>query len=352
MRKVGKSLFAAVAAIVAAMMLVSCGGGNNQKIKVAVFQGDGGAATCIRETVAALSLDEDMEVRIVHSSDIAAGVLDSLDAIVIPGGGGSRQYLSLGQTNMALITCMALTGARAIDREHDNRGHGMAKMTLNKEGKKIFHELAKEDTSYVFYYEGPVFVESDVPYTSFGTMESDVHEEGGAPANMTDGKPFLTGNDYGKGKVFTVVGHPEATPGKMWMVPRMVRWTLGKPLKTYPAEVLTPPVAPEEILMSVDDLRYESQCFQTFLYGTAQEKVAALGWLEDHYSWDCKTWLQGLLYDASPQVRARAAKYIEAIQYLPYEADLKAALLRENDTKARAAMQQALDALAALRPWK
>ena len=51
-------------------------------------------------------------------------------------------------------------------------------------------------------------------------------------------------------------------------------------------------------------------------------------------------------------MRARAAKYIEAIQYLPYEADLKAALLRENDTKARAAMQQALDALAALRPWK
>ena len=308
--------------IMSVVLLASCGQG--QKIKVAVFQGDGGAATCIRETVAALSLDEDMEVRIVHSSDIAAGVLDSLDAIVIPGGGGSRQYLSLGQTNMALIkdfvhrgggavgicagaylfsntpdyTCMALTGARAIDREHDN--------------KKIFHELAKEDTSYVFYYEGPVFVESDVPYTSFGTMESDVHEEGGAPAGMTNGKPFLTGNDYGKGKVFTVVGHPEATPGKMWMVPRMVRWTLGKPLKTYPAEVLTPPVAPEEILMSVDDLRYESQCFQTFLYGTAQEKVAALGWLEDHYSWDCKTWLQGLLYDASPQVRARAAKYIEA----------------------------------------
>ena len=361
--------------IMSVVLLASCGEG--QKIKVAVFQGDGGAATCIRETVAALSLDEDMEVRIVHSSDIASGVLDSLDAIVIPGGGGSRQYLSLGQTNMALIkdfvhrgggavgicagaylfsntpdyTCMALTGARAIDREHDNRGHGMAKMTLNKEGKKIFHELAKEDTSYVFYYEGPVFVESDVPYTSFGTMESDVHEEGGAPAGMTNGKPFLTGNDYGKGKVFTVVGHPEATPGKMWMVPRMVRWTLGKPLKTYPREVLTPPVAPEEILMSVDDLRYESQCFQTFLYGTAQEKVAALGWLEDHYSWDCKTWLQGLLYDASPQVRARAAKYIGEIQYLPYEADLNAALLRENDARARVAMQQALDALAALRPW-
>ena len=96
------------------MMLVSCGGGNNQKIKVAVFQGDGGAATCIRETVAALSLDEDMEVRIVHSSDIAAGVLDSLDAIVIPGGGGSRQYLSLGQTNMALIKDFVHRGGGAV----------------------------------------------------------------------------------------------------------------------------------------------------------------------------------------------------------------------------------------------
>lgn len=360
--------------LISSLLVISCS--SNRKIRVAVFQGDGGSAICIRETVAALSLDEGMEVRIIHSSDIASGVLDSLDAIVIPGGGGSRQYLNLGQTNMALIkdfvlrgggavgicagaylfsntpdyTCMALTGARAIDREHDNRGHGMAKMTLNADGKKIFHELAREDTSYVFYYEGPVFVESEVPYKSFGTMESDVHEEGNAPAGMTNGKPFLTGNDYGQGKVFCVVGHPEATPGKMWMVPRMVRWVTGKPLKTYPEEVLTPPVKPEEILMGIDDLRYEAQCFQTFLYGSEQEKVAALGWLEDHYSWDCKTWLQGLLYDASPKVRARAAKYIENIQYLPYEEDLRAALLRENDTKTRAAIQHAIDALAALRP--
>ena len=164
MQLIRKNMKRLLLIIMSVVLLASCGEG--QKIKVAVFQGDGGAATCIRETVAALSLDEDMEVRIVHSSDIAAGVLDSLDAIVIPGGGGSRQYLSLGQTNMALIkdfvhrgggavgicagaylfsntpdyTCMALTGARAIDREHDNRGHGMAKMTLNKEGKKIFHE--------------------------------------------------------------------------------------------------------------------------------------------------------------------------------------------------------------------
>ena len=98
--------------IMSVVLLVSCGEG--QKIKVAVFQGDGGAATCIRETVAALSLDEDMEVRIVHSSDIASGVLDSLDAIVIPGGGGSRQYLNLGQTNMALIKDFVHRGGGAV----------------------------------------------------------------------------------------------------------------------------------------------------------------------------------------------------------------------------------------------
>ena len=36
--------------IMSVVLLASCGEG--QKIKVAVFQGDGGAATCIRETVA------------------------------------------------------------------------------------------------------------------------------------------------------------------------------------------------------------------------------------------------------------------------------------------------------------
>ena len=54
----------------------------SEKIAVGVFEGHGGAQTCIWETVAALRIDPQMEVRVITSSDIACGIIDSLEAIV------------------------------------------------------------------------------------------------------------------------------------------------------------------------------------------------------------------------------------------------------------------------------
>lgn len=347
---------------------------SEESIKVGLFSGDGGAASCIRETEAALSLDPGIDVSIITSSDIANGILDELDAIVIPGGGGSRQYLNLGGENHKRIkefiengggavgicagaylfsetpgyASLDLNGAMAIDIEHDNRGHGMAEFTLNEAGRKIFPELSLEDTCFVMYYEGPVFVKNEsspVEYMTFAIMESDVHEEGNAPENMTNGKPFFIGNYFGKGKVFSSIAHPEATPGMMWMIPRMVRWTLDEPFVGYPANAMTPVRRPYEILMSEEDLRYESSLYNVFLYGPSQKKLLALDWLQSHYSWDAKTWLQGLLYDSSPEVRARAARYIAETHYLAFLKDLKAAYMNENDSEARKAMKEALDYL-------
>ncbi len=85
-------------------------------------------------------------------------------------------------------------GAQAIDIEHDNRGHGISKFTLTDEGKKIFPEIAKRDTLFVMYYEGPVFIKKEndtISYETLAIMESDVHEEGNAPKNMTNNKPFF-----------------------------------------------------------------------------------------------------------------------------------------------------------------
>jgi len=119
------------------------------------------------------------------------------------------------------------------------------------------------------YYEGPVFVnnESDtVEYQTHAIMESDVHEEGNAPKNMTNGKPFFTAKPVrGKGGCFSSIAHPEATPGMMWMIPRMVRWALDMPIVEYTNEVVKPDLFEKEILMSVADLREESKCFDTFL---------------------------------------------------------------------------------------
>ncbi len=352
---------------------------NNTTYKVGVFDGHGGAQTCIWEAYNAISVDPDMTPYYVTSADIADGILDNLDALLIPGGGGSRQYLNLGKVNEEKIkkfvadgngiigicagayllsntpeySCFAMNGAKAIDIEHDNRGHGICKFTLNENGKKIFPQLADRDTCYVMYYEGPVYVESDndsIKYNVFATMESDVHEEGNAPKNMTNNKPFIIGNDYGKGKVISCIAHPEATPGMIWMIPSMVRWSINAEPINYKDEVVNPNVFNKEILMSIDDLRKESSLFKVFLYGTAEEKIEALDWLQDHHSWDAKRWIQGLLYDKDASVRVRASKYIADINYLQYLDDVKAIYNNETNPEVKNSIKVNLDKLNNLLP--
>ena len=357
----------------------SMGVGN--KVRVGVFQGNGGAQTCIWETIASIQLDPDMAVRTITTGDIANGVLKDLDAIIIPGGEGTTQYMNLGEENMERIrnfirsgkgavgicagaylftdtpgyACMHINGGKAIDIEHDNRGHGISAFSLTAEGKKLFPELAKRDKSYVMYYEGPVLVKSDnipLPYTTMAIMETDVHEEGNAPANMTNNRPFFIANGYGKGRVFSSISHPEATPGMMWMIPRMVRWTLRMPVVAYSKRVVNPDLYNREILMTKDDLRKERGYYRTFLYGSPKEKIAALDWLQACRSWDAKRWVQGLLFDNSPAVRERAARFIAETDYLPFLSDLEAACRVERDEQTKQSMMRHLEHLKALLPHK
>lgn len=348
------------------------------KIRVAVFEGHGGAQTCIWETMSALSLDPGIEAKTVTTSDIANGVLDEMDVLVVPGGGGSRQYLNLGAENHERIkafvksgkgavgicagaylfsntpeySCLAINGAQAIDIEHDNRGHGISKFTLNEKGKEIFPELANIDTCYVMYYEGPVFIDNQVDtiqFTELATMQSDVHEEGDAPKNMTNNKPFFICNEYGSGRVFSTIAHPEATPGMMWMIPRMVRWAADKPFVDYKTGAVNPNVFNKEILMTINDLRTESGKFKVFLYGKPEEKVEAMDWLQGRNSWEAKRWVQGLLFDGSEVVRLRAAKYISEMHYLHYLNDLQAAYNTEADSITKINIKPYLDNLKGLR---
>ena len=374
-----RKTFFIIAMCLVGLSVWSMGVGN--KVRVGVFQGNGGAQTCIWETIASIQLDPEMTVRTITTGDIANGVLRDLDAIIIPGGEGVTQYMNLGEENMERIrnfirsgkgavgicagaylftdtpgyACMHINGGKAIDIEHDNRGHGISAFSLTAEGKKLFPELAKRDKSYVMYYEGPVLVKSDsipLPYTTMAIMETDVHEEGNAPANMTNNRPFFIANEYGKGRVFSSISHPEATPGMMWMIPRMVRWTLRMPVVAYSKRVVNPDLYNREILMTKDDLRKERGYYRTFLYGSPKEKIAALDWLQACRSWDAKRWVQGLLFDNTPAVRERAARFIAETDYLPFLSDLEAACRVERDEQTKQSMMRHFEHLKALLPHK
>ena len=102
--------------------------------------------------------------------------------------------------------------------------------------------------------------------------------------------------------------------------------------------------------MSYADLRQESGYFRTFLYGTAEEKIAALDWLQAKHSWDAKRWIQGLLFDGDASVRVMAAQYIADIHYITYLPDMRAAYKSEKDEAVKAQIKEQLDKLEALLP--
>lgn len=369
-------------ASVVAMLLVACGGEKQgqettavkgDKLQVAVFQGHGGSETCVWEAMAAVEMDSSLEARLLTTKDIAAGKLSEVDVLIVPGGGGSRQYLNMGSagreavqqfvrngggyvgicagayliTDTPKYSSLAMSGAQAIDIEHDNRGRGIVKVTLTEEGKGLFPEVADQDTLYIMYYEGPVVLpnpESQTKYTSFATMESDVHVEGDAPADMTNGKSFLYIAEYGNGKTASVVGHPEATPGMQWMISKLVH-------KVSPREVepqlnskfVDPSKFGQEILMTAERRQKESESFQSFLYGGDVEQVLALDWLMQNNSWDAKRWIQGLLFDKRKDMRYSVANWLGWSLYRMYLPDLQIAHDKETDPEVKAAMASAIE---------
>lgn len=341
---------------------------DSSKLRIGILEAHGGAQSCVWEAFEAIALDAEMVPQYVSPAQIASGALDSLDALVIPGGGGARQWLNLNHSNHTLLeqyvrnggtivgicagayllsstpnyACLRLSGLRAIDIEHDNRGHGLARVSLTDAGKELFPELSKQDTLLVYYYEGPVIdtvgwqrVSDSLALINFATMHSDVHTEGNAPSNMTNERPFIVGSSLGKGRTVSVVGHPEFTPGVRWMIPRLTRWALGLPLGTYPAAAVKPTLHEKECLFTQEMLHHEAALYDTLLYGTPDQRIAALEWLKKHHSWDAQRWVQGLLYDSCANVRQAATRYILETEYTHYLPDLKAAQLKEKDPQTK-----------------
>ena len=87
---------------------------SEERIRVGVFDGYGGAQTCVWEAVEAVKVDPAMEVETVTPSQIASRALDRLDVLIIPGGGGSRQFLTLGAENHERIRRFIESGKGAL----------------------------------------------------------------------------------------------------------------------------------------------------------------------------------------------------------------------------------------------
>ena len=274
---------------------------NKQLINVGVYNGNGASPICVIETMEALKIDQGINPIEISAIDIVNEKLDNIDCIIFPGGSGSKEYNSMGQLaaekvkefakqknkgivgicagGYLLSTTPTYPNLKVLDvphiRKYYDRGRGLIGFKLNDEGKKIFYELKNSDSLYVQYYDGPIF-ENTKGLNVLGTINSDIATHKGYPHNFTQGKPSFFTKDYGKGKVFVSVGHPEATAGMRWMIPRMARWVTNNKLITYKNDLIRPELNTKEILFYKDTKKLEAQLFWKLSNEDINETVGIL----------------------------------------------------------------------------
>ena len=346
---------------------------SQETIRVGVFDKNGDSPWCITDALEALRIDPDMQAEVVRASQIMSGELDKFDAIVFPGGSGRSETQSLGDAGMETLVTMVkekgkavvgicagayimtetpnypsldLNGCEAIDIEHDNRGHGLSKFSLTKEGKEIFPELKDREISFCQYYEGPVLVpaKSGAKFMELATMLSDVHTVEGTPANMTNNRPFVVAAQVGKGRVASFVGHPECTPGMRWMLPRMVRWTCNKKLISYPENVVRPNFFKNEIIYTKEIKSLQTK-YHKQLSGTKAEKLEGIEKVIELACWSSKKWIPGMLRDMDADVRLKASWALIQLERTDAIPDLEAAVMTETDKNIKIELEKNLKTL-------
>ncbi len=342
-------------------------------IKVGVFDKNGDSPDCITDALEALKIDKDIEPRVVSAAEIMLGDADDIDVFLFPGGSGRSETGSLGELGQQKVVelvkqgkgivgicagayiltetpdypSLALSGGEAIDIAHDNRGHGLVKFSVTEAGKKIFPELTNQEIYFSQYYEGPVLIPakgSQYKYESLATMLSDVHTVEGAPANMTNNRPFIIITDVEKGKTASVVGHPENTPGMRWIVPRLVRVVAGKELVSYNENVVRPEIYTNEILYT-NELSKQQRTAYNNLIKSKEEKLKAMQDIVDMSAWSAKKWIPPMMRDNDFDVRLLAAKLTVYLERTDAINDLKAAVKNESNPENKRLLQEQLQLL-------
>ena len=341
------------------------------KLKVAVFKGNGAGAISVIETIEALHIDSGIFAQAISAAEIQAGKLSNFDALVFPGGSGSKELNNLGKKGKQIVDhfireegkgivgiCaggyllsstsgypnLQIASSVHIDRAHYNRGRGLIEFTLSKEGKVVFPELANK-RSFAQYYDGPILVQSDSTkgeYQEMATYVSDIHPDNFAPSGITPGKTFSLNEEVGKGKVFIIAGHPESTPGMRWMIPRMARWVCNSELVSYDKRWVRPEINDSVLLFTKARRKFEKKLFWQLFNEDAKVQIKAMNELYDLRSRPAVRWYIGLLRDQNAETRSRAAQLLMQTEYSYAIEDLIEAAKVEEDQKVKETIEKAI----------
>lgn len=227
--------------------------GADTPVRVAVFKG-AGVGSSSENLIEALksAAGGNFEVSRITGEEIRGGQLATVDVLVQPGGSGSRQGKSLGESGCAAVrkyvregggylgVCggaylatndyswsLKLIDAKVLDRKHWARGTGTVTLQLSPQGSDFFEHNGREMA--IYYGQGPLLArrewdDPEVPdYESLAIYATEIAKNG-APQGVMAGTSAAVRCEYGNGRVFCFSPHPELTQGLHHLIPLAVNW--------------------------------------------------------------------------------------------------------------------------------
>ncbi len=342
-------------------------------IIVGVFNGNGASTVCVLETLEALKIDKGINGVEISASDISSDKIKEFDAIIFPGGSGSKEVNNLGKMGVKNIhkfvkdgkgvvgicagaymmmstegyPSLQLSNVNHIDRAHYNRGRGLVEFTLTEKGYDIFPEL-KDNKMFLQYYDGPVMQLKDSSvssYTELGKYVTDITPDNYAPSGIAPGNTFLFTENLGEGKIIAIAGHPESTPGMRWIVPRMARIVTNSELISYDSFFVRPEINDKAILFDKALRKVEKKLFWNLMNDTSEVIISAMNELHSYRSRPAVRWAIGLLRHEDAKVRERAAYLLKETEYSFALPDLEVAFKTETNMDAKNQMKETIEML-------
>jgi putative intracellular protease/amidase len=227
-------------------------------VKTGVYVSKGLSGGGAMEWMRLVKASPELELTLVDSDLICAGVLDSLDMLVMPGGSSPAIKRALGTNGTARIkdfirrgggyigTC---AGCCLLMEEAPDPSRGINVMPFYRSGSKgrFLMPIALNDagaaamglkagTYSVQYSHGPILEPSKAPiegakFEVWGTNRSDSGRHGTGPEMY--GRAAIVGGTYGKGKVFVTSCHPEYYESSRVLVRGAFRYVTGRDV-TFP----------------------------------------------------------------------------------------------------------------------
>jgi glutamine amidotransferase PdxT len=238
--------------------LLSCGAvvaGEPAKIRLALYD-DAGASTSKEKLVVAVQQDARFEIERLKAEDIRAGKLPGFRAVLLPGGSGSKQGNTLGETGREEIrkfvrggggyigVCagaylatsdydwsLHILNAKVVDRKHWARGVADLELSFSPAGREFFR--LSGDRLTLHYHQGPLLAPDEraelPPYRPLARFEAEVAKNG-APKGVMIGTTAIAAADFGAGRVLCFSPHPELTKDQEALLHRGLEWVVGNPV--------------------------------------------------------------------------------------------------------------------------